>query len=489
MKSFRLTHFHRMILRMLPGPMLGWLGVLMFLLLMQFLIKYLPDLVGKGLPFFAIVELVMYSLAYMVVLAVPMAVLIASLMTFSRLAESRAYVVMKGAGASFPQIVWPVLIVGVIVTAFMFRFNNVLLPESNFRARNLWTDIRQKKPGFELQPGIFYQGVSRYSILVKSIDQDTGIVEDVTIYDYSEGSRKRVDIKASSGHIETGPGGSTINIVLEDGELHRRSDNYEGSGVDRYERLTFARHRLSLDISDFIFERSNPTQGRRSDRTMRTTEMVHLVDSLRQNATRKSEELYDMVSDLALYRTENRTDRSSVETEFRADSSDSSRVPAVTLYPHILADAGPAMVEASLFRAAQNGRAIKSKAENSGRIVRSQLERADRFSVEIQKKYSIALACFVFMLIGAPLGLAIRRGGLGTAAVLAVGIFLFHWVALVQGEKLADRGLLEPWVGMWMANIVTLLIALYFTIRVSTDASATGPVLRNFISRVSGRSS
>ncbi len=160
-----------MILRMLPGPMVGWLTVLMFLLLMQFLIKYLPDLVGKGLPFLAMVELVLYSLAYMLVLAVPMAVLIASLMTFSRLADSRAYVVMKGAGASFPQIVWPVLIVGFLVTAFMFHFNNVILPESNFRARNLWSDIRQKKPGFELQPGVFYQGVSRYSILVKGIDQ------------------------------------------------------------------------------------------------------------------------------------------------------------------------------------------------------------------------------------------------------------------------------------------------------------------------------
>ena len=488
MKSFRLTHFHRMILRMLPGPLFGWLGVLMFLLLMQFLIKYLPDLVGKGLPFLAIVELVIYSLAYMVVLAVPMAVLIASLMTFSRLAESRAYVVMKGAGASFPQIVWPVIIVGVLVTAFMFRFNNVLLPESNFRARNLWTDIRQKKPGFELQPGVFYQGVSRYSILVKSIDQDTGVVEDVTIYDYSEGSRKRVDIKAATGHIETGAGGTTINIVLEDGELHRRSDNHEGTGVDRYERLTFAKHRLSLDISDFVFERSNPTEGRRSDRTMRTSEMIHLVDSLRANAQEKSDELYEMVSALAQFKTETPTDRSRIAADFPSDSTDSSQVAAVSLYPDLLGDARPEIVEATLFRAAQNGRSIKSKAENSGRIMSSQLQRADRFSVEIQKKYSIALACFVFMLIGAPLGLAIRRGGLGTAAVMAVGIFLFHWVALVQGEKLADRGLLEPWIGMWVANIVTILVAIYFTVRVSTDASATGPVIRNLMYRWSRRS-
>ena len=177
---------------MLPGPLLGWLAVLIFLLLMQFLIKYLRDLVGKGLPFMAIVELIAYSLAYMVVLAVPMAVLIACLMTFGKLAETRSYSVIKSSGASFPQIIWPVLAAGVLVTLFMWYFNSVALPESNFRARNLWTDIRQKKPGFELQPGVFYQGISKYSILAKDIDQESNVVRDVTIYDYSAGSRNRV---------------------------------------------------------------------------------------------------------------------------------------------------------------------------------------------------------------------------------------------------------------------------------------------------------
>ena len=467
---------------MLPAPMFGWLAVLMFLLLMQFLIKYLPDLVGKGLPFFAIIELVAYSLAYMVVLAVPMAVLIASLMTFSRLAESRAYVVIKGAGVSFPQIVWPAMLVGIAITAAMFYFNNVVLPESNFRARNLWTDIRQKKPGFELQPGIFYQGVSRYSILVKGIDQNTGEVQDVTIFDYSDGSRNRVDIKAARGHIETGKNGTTINITLVDGELHRRLNNNEGSGIDRYERLRFARHRLSLDISEFIFERSNPTQGRRSDRTRRTSDMVSLVDSLRQSVDERTEELSDLMVDLAKIRSAASSDLDSVPEGFDADT-----LAGVKAFPEIMAGASPKIVEATFFRAAQNARTIKSKADNASRIIVSQLQRADRFSVEIQKKYSIAIACMIFMLIGAPLGLSIRRGGMGTAAVLAVCIFLFHWVALVQGEKLADRGFLEPWIGMWIANIITFLAGLYFSLRVTLDARATGAVSRTLLNKITGR--
>lgn len=476
MNSFRLTHFHKMILRMLPGPLIGWLSLLMFLLLMQFLIKYLPDLVGKGLPFFAIVELIAYSLAYMVVLAVPMAVLIASLMTFSKLADSRAYTVIKGAGVSFLQIVWPVILVGFAVTGAMFYFNNVALPESNFRARNLWTDIRQKKPGFELQPGVFYEGVSRYSILVKGIDQETGEVSDVTIYDYSDGSRNRVDIKAERGFIATSDDGSSINITLEDGELHRRHNNYEGTGVDRYERLRFAKHRLSLDISEFIFERSNPTSGRRSDRTMRTSEMVQLVDSLRISAASRRHELYDMMSTLATSTSSAISEDSNSMTSTETDTLATDSLVTGTLYPEIFKGATGRIASATFFRAAQSARTIKSKADNTSRVTESQLQRADRFSVEIQKKYSIAIACVIFMLIGAPLGLSIRRGGFGTAAALAVGIFLFHWVTLVQGEKLADRGLLDPWIGMWAANIITLTAALYFTLRISFDARATGPV-------------
>ena len=143
-----LKRLHRQILLMLPGPFLGWLGTLMFLLLMQFLIRYLPDLVGKGLPLSAIIELIAYNLAYMVVLAVPMSVLIASLMGFGRLAESNAYLVIKSAGISLPRLLWPALLMSVVLAAGMGYFNNIILPEANFRAKSLWQDIRRKKPGF-----------------------------------------------------------------------------------------------------------------------------------------------------------------------------------------------------------------------------------------------------------------------------------------------------------------------------------------------------
>ncbi len=470
-----LTHFHRMIIRLLPGPFLGWLGTLMFLLLMQFLIRYLPDLVGKGLPLGVILELIVYNLAYMLVLAVPMSALISTLMTFGRLAETKAYVVIKGAGASLPQLLWPVLLIGLGLAGGMWYFNNQILPEANFRARNLWWDIRKKKPGFELQEGVFYEGVNNYSILVQSIPPERpNVLEDILIYDYTEGSRKRVDIKAREGRIEPLGNGEKIDLVLFDGEIHRRNKPPSSRDPERYERLAFSRHRFRLDLSDFIFERSDPSRTRRSDRTMRTDEMIHIVDSLETSVAKEKQKLFE--ASMRLLR----------DTTTASPGEATPALPSPTVAAETERPLSDRPVLAGLRRGQQlevydvavmKARTARTQVDNARRAVKWQQEQANRYLVEIHKKRSIALACLIFVLIGAPLGLSIRRGGLGTAGALAIGLFLFFWVTLVQGEKFADRNLLTPWVGMWAANLITLIAGTWLVLYVTFDLRAT-PRLR-----------
>jgi lipopolysaccharide export system permease protein len=467
-----------MVLRMLPGPIAAWLGMLMFMLVMQFLIKYLPDLVGKGLPVLAVTELVAYNLAYMLVLAVPMSVLIASLMSFGRLAESGTFAVIKGAGVSFLQLVWPVFLVGLLMTAAMGYFNNIVLPEANFRARNLWQDIRIARPGFQLKPGVFYDGLKDYKILVRHIPVDSpNELHDVTIYDYTEGSRYRVDIKAKRGRLETIAGGTMLEILLNDGEIHRLRP--PGSGNDnRYERLGFTRHRMLLSLDDLSFERSDPTEGRRTDRTMRTADMVGLVDSLVRDKTAAEAAIASILAQLG---------------GRDPDPNDPARGP-VSLIPWtdgtLPTVSGVPVFAPSPWRALQgldqettrnvlqfglqDTRSTQTRLERNRRIIASTSDRADRYRVEIHKKYSIALACFIFMLVGVPLGLRIRRGGLATAALLALGIFMFYWVTLVNGEKFADRGYIEPWLGMWGANIVMGIVGLWFMRLVYRDTGRAG---------------
>ncbi len=453
----------------------------MFLLLMQFLIKYLPEIVGKGLPKTVILELMAYNLAYMVVLAVPMSVLIASLMTFGQLAETNAYAVMKSSGISLPQLLWPALIVGLLLTGGMTYFNNEVLPEANFRAKNLWQDIRRKKPGFELQEGVFYEGLNDYAILVQRLPPESNELVDVTIYDYSEGASRRADIKAERGILTTSADGGQVELVLERGEVHRRLAAAGLGEGERYELLRFGRYRLAFDLSDFAFERSDPTTGYRSDRTMRTIDMARVVDSLEMSLGEKRATLRETMRAMGVDSL-----RMTEELLLTRDLAPWDTVGVRTTASTRRALAGlDARQRSGVFdRALQNARMARARLDDTRRTIEWENQRADRYRVEIYKKYSIALACLIFVLIGAPLGLSIRRGGLGTAGALAIGIFLFYWVTLVQGEKLADRGLLPPWVGMWGANIVMALGGLWLVLYVTLDLRATPPLRRRLAQRL-----
>ena len=432
-----------MILRMLPGPFLAAFGSLMFLLLMQFLMRHLRDLVGKGLSGFVIAEIIVYNLGYMVVLAVPMAVLVTTLAVFGRISESGYYRVMKSSGISLAQISWPVWAVSLLFVGGMMYFNNEVLPESNFRAKSLWFDIRQAKPGFALEPGVFYDGVDGYSIRVASIDQETDSLKGITVFDYTDETAGKVTIAAERGHLAALNRGMEIDLVLEDGEMHRLVPGAE----QQYERMAFRKYRVPLDLSDSAFGRSDLTSTSRSDRTTKTSVMIAVVDSLEHTVERQTQDLRKELTnfDDAPFATSSDTDSrvavaDVVETEFDVIES------AVSVL-----------------------RSHRNRVQDIASVHRYSLRRASRFSVEIHKKFSIAVACLVFVLIGVPLGLRVRKGGLGIVSAMSIGIFMIYWISLVQGEKLADRGFLEPWVGMWAANILVGSAAVILVIVVSMD--------------------
>ena len=457
---------------MFPAPFIGWLGAFMFLLVMQFLIRHMSQLVGRGLPVTAILELVAYSLAYMVVLAVPMSVLIATLMTYGRLAETGAYAVIKSSGVSLPQLIWPSLVVGAALTAGMWYFNSVVLPEANYRAKTLWTDIRHKKPGFELEPGVFYEGIEDYSILVKQIDHETGDLEDVTIFDRTQGSKRRADIKASTGRLSTADDGSELLLELHDGELHRLlRDRSSTDQTERYERLKFETYVFRLDLSNLAFRRSDPGNERRSDRTMRTSEMQRIVDSLRANVEETRLELINRTYLLGAADSTGAPFSARPVSLQPSDRNGGNGDPRTRLRD--FSDMDRERIRALFNRSIQGARLVRSNIDNAKRTLEWQQQRADRFAVEIHKKYSIAVACIIFILIGGPLGLSIRGGSLARSAVVSVGILLFYWVTLVQGEKLADRGLLDPWIGMWAANIITGLGGLWVFLYAFLDLRST----------------
>lgn len=458
---------HGMILRGLPGPFVAAFGTLVFLLLLQFLIVNLSRLVGRGLPTGVILELVTYSLAYMVTLAVPMSALLAVLLVFGRLAETQAYAVAKASGISLLRLSWPVLVVGLGLVGGMLYFNNVMLPEANHRMRALWQDIRSSRPGFELEPGVFYDGLQGYAIRVEDTSADDGALAGVLIFDHSEGGREAT-IVAERGELVALPDGHTLQMTLDHGEVHRTSSVRGPAGrEDRYERIAFDRHRLSLDLSDLAFERRDVESTTRTDRTMRTSQMVQLVDSLDAvGASRRA----DLRLRLAhLLRPQSASEPLSELASSRSPAGPALGVPTPDvpvatdsltgpIRPPAAFEGLPEPDQASAYGLAlQRTRAARAEVDAVVSNMQWEQRRATRYRIEIYKKYSMAAACLVFVVVAIPLGLAVRRRGYGWALVAAVAVFLFYWMMLVQGEKLSDRGFFPAWAGMWSANVIGAL--------------------------------
>jgi lipopolysaccharide export system permease protein len=472
---------HWTLLRALPLPFAAAFLTLMFLLVMQFLIRYLPDLVGRGLPVGVLAELVAYSLAYMVTLAVPMAWMIAMLAAFGRMSESRAYLVVKSAGISLGRLAWPVLVAGALLTAGMVYFNNEMLPEANHRMNMLMRDIRVARPGFALEPGVFYTGVDGYAIRAERIPPDsTGLLEGVTVFQSRTPSGGQGVLTAARARLQTQYGGQRLTMLLEDGEVHLRSDG------DRYERLAFARHRMAFDLSSLGGFERREADGSRTDRTMRSSEMLALVDSLDRAAQGRTDSVAALFARLGRPAAPDAFPTARVLLP--TDTAGAARAP-VRIGPHrAVLDPLPDPARAAVYDVALDRvRTARAAADAAMGSAQWERQRADRYRVEIYKKNSIALACLIFVLIGVPLGLAMSRAGVGLVASLAVFTFLFYWVTLVQGEKLADRGLLPPWLGMWAANVIVGVLGVYLVLRESRDPAWRDPI-RALAGRFSRRS-
>lgn len=455
-----MKRLHGLLLRGLPGPFLAALGTLVFLLIMQFLFTNLARLVGRGLPPGVIVELVAYSLAYILSLAVPMSALLAVLLVFGRLSESQAYAVAKASGIPLLRLAWPVLVVGLGLVGAMTHFNNVLLPEANHRMRALWQDIRAARPGFELEPGVFFDGLRGYAIRVEDTDPEHGRLRGVLIYDYTGGGREAT-LVAEEADLRALPDGLTVELTLEGGELHRLSSAIGVTGQeDRYERLAFGRHRMTIDVSELGFERRDAEATTRTDRTMRTGQMVQLVDSLRAVGATRRQALRTRLDALLTPPTAAFPEAVEPLRPVGLSAETPPPAPARTRVPVVLAGEPLERQAAAYDLAVQNARAARAEVD----VLLSQLQwddrRITRYRIEIHKKYAMAVACLVFVIVAVPLGLAVRRRGYGWALAGAAGVFLFFWTLLVQGEKLADRGFFDPVVGMWSANVIGGLAAI-----------------------------
>jgi len=448
----------------------------MFLLLMQFLILHVDKLIGKDIPFYIIIELIATNLAYMVVLAAPMAVLVATLMAFGKFSELNELTALRASGVNPIRIIQPVLIASFFLGFFLIWFSNNVLPEANSKARSLFMDIRVKKPGFDLKPNVFYDGIEGYTFLVRNIDNETDSLYNITLFQEPGNNKKRAYIRAERGFLQS-EGAQGLTLILEDGEILRYLQRNRGTGSEDQEKTSFNRHRLTFDLSELEFSRSDPSGRSESDRTMSAQAMGAVVDTLRMEVSSYSENSSKNSSFDYLYGDATSNPFiSSDDLNFRPDTSKVSDVELAAFIPDFYSlqffpkDAQQRRI---LDLARTNILQENTYFESTTSNIIWRLKRINRFLVEIHKKFSIPMACVVFVLLGAPIGMMTRKGNFGYAAIISAVILTIYWVSIIQGEKMADRLFITPFFGMWAFNLVFSGVGILMILHLSTELKLT----------------
>ncbi len=446
-------------------PFIFALAVLMFIFLMQFLLKYITKIFGKGLPFLTIIELVFYNLAWMFALAVPMAVLVATLMSFGRLSGDNEITILKSSGISIYKIIQPALIFGAVITILMTVFNDRVLPNFNHRARVMFQNIGQKKATLKLEPGIFFD-LGKYSFHVDKIEKTLGEelsertnllgpemdpenmpdkLRTVTIFDRSH-PNKTVTVIADEGYMIYSKATKNMVFTLFDGEYHE----FDNKNIDEYRFSHFSRNRVYIPAPQFEFQ--NRDDDYRGDREMNVRMMIDKVDG-NDNAVHNEEaKIRERIVKVwqPIAKKLPREDPVSEEKENKSD---------------LFADVPKDIVKKAGDRAYLKVSRLQQLLKTSGSRISSHEVSKNRYLVEVHKKFSIPFASIIFILIGAPLGIASRKGSMGIGITMSILFFLLYWMCLILGEDLADRRFLHPMLAMWFPNILIGLSGMYLTWR------------------------
>lgn len=436
------------ILRLHIGPFLFGTLTVMFLFLLQFLMNNLDKLIGKGLDNAIILQVIMLSLSWMIVLAIPMGVLFSTLMAFGSMSGAHETTIIKSGGRSLWRMMMPIILVGGGLFYGVYWFNDTILPESNHRFKILMQDIQRKKPTFAIEAGRFITQLEGYTILARKVDTSSGAMYGVTIYDNGLTSRTNV-LSADTGAIKFSSDYSRVIVTLRNGEVHQLQKQKRSD----FRIMRFSKHVISISARDFLFQQSDVNPGSRGDREMSIADMQAIVreTELSLNVTQKRIDtlMHDHYAEV-------------IHARIPGDSSEMTLSPVK----------GKTLTKDEIQQRVMNQLSmLRSPLESDLFQASEQQKKKKAYLVEIYKKYSIPCACLVFVFIGCPLGMMSKRGNFGISAAISLIFYVIFWACLIGGEKLADRDLISAEVGGWFGIYVTGLIGLALTFIMNNELS------------------
>jgi lipopolysaccharide export system permease protein len=459
----------KFVIKSFAGPLVLTFFIVLIILLLQFLWMYVDELAGKGLEFRILAELLLqFSLSF-VPMALPLAILLAALMTFGNMGEFSELTALKSSGISLQRIMRPLMLLIGFLVIVSFFFSNYVLPYSNLQARSLLTDIRRKRPDINLQAGTFNNDIDGFSIKVTSKDPYTNRLDKLIIYDQRD-RRGNVSVTtADSGYMRVTPDESAMIMVLYNGHSYTE---FEEKNVIPAERKfpsrkdSFEEQTMVLSLSGFDLERSGNEMFRSTSWSKNMEQLSFYIDSLSKGYNSKQgyqfrdfnlQKLYIQREVLPSYVVNQDTTRAlATHGKFNPDELFNSL--SVEDKRTVLLRGIEDLKDATNF--------LTGKAET----MKVQIRSIKRYEIDWHKKLTLPFACLVFFFIGAPLGAIIRKGGLGTPSVISIFFFVVWYVISISCEKLVEEDLVGTITGMWASSYILLPVGIFLTYKASTDS-------------------
>ncbi len=444
----------KLILKAFLGPFIATFFITLFILVMQNLWKYIDDLVGKGLDFLTIGQFLWYASATLLTLAMPIAILISSIMTFGNLGESFELVAIKSAGISLLRFMRPLMYIAIILCGITFLFANYVIPYASLKFATLYNEIRYKKPAFDLKEGVFFTYIPQYAIKVGKKESDGKRISNILIYEKDNPLQDNAII-AEKGLMQMSADKKFLEFNLENGYRYQERGNAYDSSTE-YVRLGFKHFKKLIDLSALEKQTTSQDLFSKNQKMLSARQLVKGIDSLKKVSDSSDKRMHDNLKSYMHF-------TAIKDSTWAAIGKINAPAKADSIFP----DSSRLLLNERAHSLATDMRnAIQFYGNDDVELKKN----INYHELEWHRKFSFSMACLVLFFIGAPLGSIIRKGGLGMPLVVAIIFFLIFHLLNMFGEKFVKEGLTTPFTGMWLAVMVLIPIGIFLTYKAMNDS-------------------
>ena len=411
---------------------------------MQFLWKYIDDLIGKGLDTFQVSQLIMYSIARFIPLALPIAVLISSVMVIGKLGEDYELSALQSSGISFLKIIKPIFLIVIVISSFSYIFSNYIMPIANFKGGSLLYDIKKKKPALNIKEGIFYNDIDGYSIKIETKSDNGNTLNNILIYDHTNNSGNKKVIIAESGNMNITNDERYMELNLINGISYIEIEENKKNKKIQHRKISFDKELIRFDLASFNIKNSELLyKGHYA--MLNNLQLLNSIDSLKNIVTIKEKLIYSRLEKNYHYKQD-------INQDF---NNDIIKINKNRIYE----------------TAINKLRVLRSVCKSNSDDIEYKKKIISKHKIEWHRKISIAFSCIIMFLIGAPLGAIVRKGGFSVPLLMSIILFVIFYVISIIGEKSAKDLIISPVAGMWIANIIFFPISIYLIMQALRNSS------------------